>query len=561
MGSDFSEYIEEINFKSQYKNLVKKLKNKKVLIYGAGSFFQYICKNYDLSQLNIVGISDLKFSEEQEGSDFFGYKIVPFSKIKMHNIDVILLAMQCYTKVCMDFEINEFNETNFKIIPLAKPNKKFNPEFFFNSISLIHRINWERVVKNKRKIPIFLDELHHLSKIKVIETVEKNSKKVISKLQKKAKKRKLKVCFTLHQPSRWKCETVYKLFCNSKHFEPYVIITLPEAKDSDYPSMQKEHFNEALKFFKDRGYRVLEGYDWSKKRHIPFKKFKPDIIIYQQPWSVEKTQEPAIVSKFALTYYVPYFIANAGNEIEYGLDFHLHLHHHYILNKEIYDFYSSKMLNKGKNLKIVGHPQLDYFYLNRDEIDNAQKKYVIYAPHWSINVPWENYSTFIWNGKYILEFAKAHPEINWVFKPHPILKYRLKNQGIMSDDEIENYWNEWEKIAIVYETGDYMDFFKHSYAMITDCGSFLTEFFLTKQPVIHLVSSSAIPYNPSAKKIVETYYQAHNINELENFLKTVIIDKNDYLKEKRLSLLKEMKLDSCYAAKNILDDIEKELKL
>ena len=137
--------------------------------------------------------------------------------------------------------------------------------------------------------------------------------------------------------------------------------------------MQKEHFNESLKFFKDRGYRVLEGYDWSKKRHIPFKKFKPDIIIYQQPWSVEKTQEPTVVSKFALTYYVPYFIANAGNEIEYGLDFHMHLHGHYILNKEIHNFYSSKMLNKGKNLKIVGHPQLDYFYLNRDEIDNSQK--------------------------------------------------------------------------------------------------------------------------------------------------------------------------------------------
>lgn len=45
MGSDFSKYIEEINFKSQYKNLVKKLKNKKILIYGAGSFFQYICSN------------------------------------------------------------------------------------------------------------------------------------------------------------------------------------------------------------------------------------------------------------------------------------------------------------------------------------------------------------------------------------------------------------------------------------------------------------------------------------------------------------------------------------
>lgn len=276
---------------------------------------------------------------------------------------------------------------------------------------------------------------------------------------------------------------------------------------------------------------------------------------------MEETQEPAAMSKYALTCYVPYFIANAGNEIEYGLDFHLQLYRHYILNNEIYNFYSSKMLNKGSNLKIAGHPQLDYFFLNREEIDKAQKKHVIYAPHWSINVPVENYSTFLWNGKYILEFAKSHPEISWVFKPHPILKYRLKNQGIMSENEIEEYWNEWAKIATVYETGDYMDFFKNAYAMITDCGSFLTEFLLTKQPVIHLVSSSAIPYNPSAEKIVKTYYQAHNVDELENFLKTVIIDKNDYLKEKRLSLLKEMELDNCYAAKNIVDDIKKELGL
>lgn len=561
MGSDFSEYVEEINFKSQYKNLVKKLKNKKVLIYGAGSFFQYICKNYDLSQLNIVGISDLKFSEEQEGSDFLGYKIVPFSRIKSQNIDVILLGIQCYKKVWLDFEINEFNETNFKILPLAKYNKKFNPKFFFNSISLIHRINWARVVENKRKIPIFLDELHHLSKIKVIETVEKNSKKVISKLQKKAKKRKLKVCFTLHQASKWKCETIYKLLDEDKHFEPYIIITIPDTKNPDYPSMKKSHFEQTVKFFKERNYRVIEGYDWKKRQYIPFKKFNPDIVIYQQPWNVHEKQAPLATSKHSLTLYVPYFIANAGNEIEYGLDFHLHLHRHYILNNEIYDFYSSKMLNNGKNLKITGHPQLDYFYLNRDEIDKAQKKYVIYAPHWSINVPTENYSTFLWSGKYILEYAKSHPEISWVFKPHPILECRLKNQKIMSEDEIKEYWNEWAKIATVYETGDYMNFFKDSYAMITDCGSFLTEFFLTKQPVIHLVSNNAIPYNPSAKKIVETYYQAHNIDELENFLKTVIIDKNDYLKEKRLSLLKEMKLDSCYAAKNILDDIEKELKL
>lgn len=561
MSSDFSKYLEEINFKSQYKKLIKKLKNKRVLIYGTGSFFQYIYNNYDLSAINIVGISDLKYTDKDKDKEFNGLKIIPLSQINPQEIDVILLGMQYYIEVWVDFSTNIFSKNNIAIMPLAKNFRKRDLEKLTCPLNSLHRLNWARIIKDQRKLPILIDELQTLHKITGMEQVEKNSKKLLEKLRKKAKTQKLKVCFTLHQASKWKCETLYRLFEKDEHFDPYIIVTIPKTENPDYPSLRQEHFEQTIKFFKDRNYRTICGYDWEKKRYVPFKEFKPDIIIYQQPWNVENSQDPLVVSKYALVCYIPYFIANAGNEIEYGLDFHLNLHAHYILNSEIKEFYSSKMTNKGVNLRIAGHPQLDYFYLNRNTIDSAEKKYVIYAPHWSINMPLENYATFLWNGRHILEFAKSHPEIKWVFKPHPILKCRLKNQGIMTDNEIQSYWEEWAKIGIVYETGDYMEFFKNSYAMITDCGSFLTEFFLTKQPVIHLVSKSAIPYNPSAEKIVKTYYQAHNINELDNFLNTVIIDKNDYLKDKRLKTLGEMKLDTCYAAENIINDIKKELNI
>ena len=389
--------------------------------------------------------------------------------------------------------------------------------------------------------------------------IEKNSKKVLKKLKKEKNKRKLRVAFLCSDETKWKCESLFKLLEKSEHFDPFILTTKTNAPKNSSKQMNSKEVLDVYNFFTKKGFKTYFAYDTLKNKFIPIKKFKPDLIFYQQPWYIETQQGPVVASKFALTYYVPYYITNVSSPMEYYLRFHRYVHRYYVLNDIIKDFYSPKMKNGGVNLKVVGHTQLDYYLTNKNP--KNPKNYVIYAPHWSINYPQENYATFEWNGKEILAFAKKHPEINWVFKPHPILKHRLKNQGIMSGNEIENYWNEWEKIATVYETGDYMDFFKHSYAMITDCGSFLTEFFLTKQPVIHLVSSNAIPYNPSAKKIVETYYQAHNIDELENFLKTVIIDKNDYLKEKRLSLLKEMKLDSCYAAKNILDDIEKELKL
>src|SRR5574344_1156950 len=51
-------YLENYNFKKHLEKLNKKLKGKKVVIYGAGIFFEAIHEFYDLSKLDIIGISD-----------------------------------------------------------------------------------------------------------------------------------------------------------------------------------------------------------------------------------------------------------------------------------------------------------------------------------------------------------------------------------------------------------------------------------------------------------------------------------------------------------------------
>ena len=83
------------------------------------------------------------------------------------------------------------------------------------------------------------------------------------------------------------------------------------------------------------------------------------------------------------------------------------------------------------------HQNVFHQQLNLKNHKEKEKKYVIYAPHWSIDDNRTNYATFEWNGKYILEYAKKHPEIKWIFKPHPSLKLRLETQKIMTNEEIE----------------------------------------------------------------------------------------------------------------------------
>ena len=120
MSVDLKEYLERIKFENYLKRLNKKFKNKTIIIYGSGSLFQYIKEHYDISTLNIIGISDMKFSEEQEGQEFLGYKIVPKNKMINYNPDIVLVSTLEYMGIIEDFEINIFNKTKTRVYPLAK---------------------------------------------------------------------------------------------------------------------------------------------------------------------------------------------------------------------------------------------------------------------------------------------------------------------------------------------------------------------------------------------------------------------------------------------------------
>ncbi len=120
MAEEFKEYLENIKFDKYLIKLKSKFKNKKIIIYGAGALFQYINKHYDLSEFNIIGISDAKFLMEHEGQDFDGYKIIPKEKMKEYNPDIVLIATQKYISIVEDFALNIFKNSKTKVFPLAR---------------------------------------------------------------------------------------------------------------------------------------------------------------------------------------------------------------------------------------------------------------------------------------------------------------------------------------------------------------------------------------------------------------------------------------------------------
>ena len=125
------ESLEEFKFKKQLVKLNKKLKNKTVVIYGTGLLFQKIKENYDLSNLNIIGVSDRKYTTEEEGRESFGYKIIPLEKIVDYKPDYILISTLKFLGIMDDFKNNVFKGTEIKVLPLVdKPFLTLLKEIF-----------------------------------------------------------------------------------------------------------------------------------------------------------------------------------------------------------------------------------------------------------------------------------------------------------------------------------------------------------------------------------------------------------------------------------------------
>ncbi len=127
---DFVRYLEKKNMQKRIDLLAKKYRGKKIIIYGAGLFSSVIFDKYDLSGLNIIGISDVKFTEEKQ--KFKGYDAIYPADISDYNPDLILIATYYYFNVATAlFE-------NLQNMHLKTEIKVFTKDSFFEKVKKLY---------------------------------------------------------------------------------------------------------------------------------------------------------------------------------------------------------------------------------------------------------------------------------------------------------------------------------------------------------------------------------------------------------------------------------------
>lgn len=367
----------------------------------------------------------------------------------------------------------------------------------------------------------------------------------------------------------WRYQHLYELM--SKH--PRFNVTIIIQPFNDWPDTQKEeNILELQQFFKSRSMPYMSGTKSDGCYMNVTEELAPDILFYPQPYNGYYPPELSFDKfRYKLLCYYPYAFWRSVNEWSYNTEFHKiawKLFYSTQLHKE-----DAKEIccNKGRNVEIVGYPNADDF-LFREHKDvwkqqSIRKKRIIWAPHFTINKGgWLEQSNFLWMAELMIRIAKKYSDkIQIAFKPHPHLFRELCGHKVWGETKTREYYELWANMKNTQlETGDFVDLFMTSDAMIHDSGSFCIEYHYTGNPAMYIADNFEEQVAEMAKfgqLAMRQHYVGRTEQDIIDFIEKNVIGNNDPMKKERMQFVQEYLIppNGKTVAQNTMDIFLKEL--
>lgn len=381
---------------------------------------------------------------------------------------------------------------------------------------------------------------NHLNELLIIKKSRNKQKTALEDIK---RKKTIKVVFFVIHSSIWKYDELYQIMSKTQLFKPIIVIC-PYIRQDE--SNMFSDMNEAYNYFSQKGYNVLQSYNYEEKKWIDIKvKINPDIVFFTNPHNI--TREEYYIYNWidVLTCYVQYsFHVSYLNNLQYNQLFHNIVWLSFCETTIHLEFAKKISKNKGRNVLYTGYPGTDIFlsngYIPKDKwkIQTKNVKRIIWAPHHTIfdNDSYLGYSNFLDFAFKVLDLLKSNDSIQIAFKPHPILKAKLYEHHDWGKYKTDSYYTHWENLANGFLVNDeYADLFLTSDAIIHDSGSFLVEYLYVNRPSLFCFSNSSVidKFNDFGKMALKVHYHAHSFEHVVTFINEVLSPNGDYKKQER----------------------------
>ena len=163
-------------------------------------------------------------------------------------------------------------------------------------------------------------------------------------------------------------------------------------------------------------------------------------------------------------------------------------------------------------------------------------KRVLWTPRWNTS---EGNCHFFEYRHALLDFTQRHPEIDFVFRPHPLCLQNFRKTGELSQAELDTMLARYAALpnADIDTNGDYQDTFRACDILVSDMSSMLHEFFMTGKPIIYTHRVDC--FNEFGAVLAEGFYWVRTAEELERTLEMLLAGE-DPMKAKRQAILEQV---------------------
>lgn len=376
---------------------------------------------------------------------------------------------------------------------------------------------------------------------------------------------KIKVGFILVFNSVFPTMPVFEEMLDSQYFDPYIIVVPNTSRSHQY---QMDIFHEATTALEQQyPGRIIYGYEEKTDSYYDLKD-EYSIIFFCNPY-------PNLVHKL---HYLDYFLDKNVLTVYMNYGFAALSFWNEVIHSDFYNKVWLACVESPMNLsylkkhsRIFGINGVVTGYLKMDKLATIMptprlRKRIIISPHHTV-WGWKtlNISNFLKYYNFFLELPRIYPDIDFVFRPHPLLFPNLLAHNIWTNEQINNYLIQLESNpnAIYDHSGDYMEQFANSDAMIHDCGSFIGEYLYTEKPCCYMLKSEKQTQDgllPLGQACIDNYYKAFSQDDILKFIDNVVIKGKDPLKEKRFFFVQsELKQHYPNSAQKLIEMLEKKL--
>ena len=306
---------------------------------------------------------------------------------------------------------------------------------------------------------------------------------------------------------------------------------------------------------------LLDGYDEKNDRFIDYSD-KFDVVYCANPYddAVNMVHSMRYLSSKNI---LPFYIQYGFSHFQYGdnyitTQFGLNLCWKIFLNNkfELNGFKKFAPFS-GKNAIVTGYAKMDNFQIK--EKNKNTKKTILIAPHRSTYGEVISISNFLYYYDFILTLPQKFPNVNFIFRPHPVLFVDLEKSGIWSKEQVDEYLAKIKSVMEFSSGGDYLDIFNTCDGIIHDCGSFISEWLYSGKLGCFISYDGKVfdQLTEYGKIAISHYFIAKNEQDIISYIQDVVDKKTKPLNMEKIR--DEIMLNYPNASQKILNEIKSTL--